>query len=52
MVFVCHEKQFPGVSRGLTHGEANDKCITGVCSSWFGLRKSVLKSTYSMMIFR
>ena len=30
-VFDCfsfyHEKQFPGVSRGLTHREANDKCI-------------------------
>ena len=25
MVFVCHEKQLPGVSRGSTHGEANDR---------------------------
>ena len=30
-IFDCfsfyHEKQFPGVSRGLTHREANDECI-------------------------
>ena len=27
MVFVCQEKQFPGVSRGSNHGEENNKRI-------------------------
>ena len=32
MAFVCHEKQFSGVSPWSAHGEANDKCImlTGI----------------------
>ena len=31
MVFVCNEKQFPRGVPGVTHREANDKCISRGC---------------------